>query len=236
MFIDVYVTKGIDASFVSAFADIALVVFAVVAFHQAKRVWIDKTKHDGYKVALDLLNGKLHEVRQRIQGVTIDLNLTHGKLSSVDSLISEWRNTIPEQNSAERIITSFEQRTNSISNQLDKVVNPLREEIEYDIFRLKNMSVRFSDNVQGAKLHEYFIDYLKLYEVCKQLHSQLINFEIYYQSELTSFEMIPDLATKITEMIDTNNEAMELIKKIKINHRIIIKDEHSNLLSYFDFT
>lgn len=51
MLIDVYVTKGIDASFVSACADMALVALALIAGIQAKKIWQDKFKEDSYGFA-----------------------------------------------------------------------------------------------------------------------------------------------------------------------------------------
>lgn len=51
MFLDVYVTKGIDASFVSACADMALVALALIAGVQAKKIWQDKFKDESYTFA-----------------------------------------------------------------------------------------------------------------------------------------------------------------------------------------
>lgn len=235
MFLDVYVTKGIDASFVSAFADIALVVFAVLAFYQAKRIWVDRTKQDGYKIALDLLHDKLNETKLKMNGVAVDFILTEGILSTLYSLIKNWEDTYENRERLSHSIELLMVHKNSIGNQLDKNIKPLSNEIKNNIFRLRHMLIRFSNKGQGKRLDEYFKDYVRLYNISQQYYSQLFYFDLYIQTTISLYDTIPDMAIKINEMIDTNKEAEELIQKIEKSHTLIVEDESSTLLDYFDF-
>lgn len=55
MFLDVYVTKGSDASFVSAIMDTVMAAAATIALIKAKKIWDDKGKDHGHKYAMQLL-------------------------------------------------------------------------------------------------------------------------------------------------------------------------------------
>lgn len=79
MLLDVYATKGIDASFVSACADVSLVVAAIFAGKQAKKIWQDKFKDESYTYAkkiylkvispepcFDLLRSNLNETSKYV--------------------------------------------------------------------------------------------------------------------------------------------------------------------------
>ncbi|SMG52905.1 hypothetical protein SAMN03159353_101541 [Cedecea sp. NFIX57] len=55
MFLDVYLTKGIDASFVSAVMDTVLAIGACYAGYKAKQIWDEKGKDVGHKHVMKIL-------------------------------------------------------------------------------------------------------------------------------------------------------------------------------------
>lgn len=56
MLLDVYVTKGIDASFVSAFMDSIMAGTAILAVLAARNYLAQFTAQEGYKLAIELIN------------------------------------------------------------------------------------------------------------------------------------------------------------------------------------
>ncbi|HFO2534739.1 TPA: hypothetical protein ACHJX8_004357 [Yersinia enterocolitica] len=63
MLLDVYVTKGIDSSFVSACMDVLMATTAVLVFIEAKDYISKQTYQDGYKVAIELQSQLLPKTR-----------------------------------------------------------------------------------------------------------------------------------------------------------------------------
>ncbi|HHH2235418.1 TPA: hypothetical protein ACPY5O_004240, partial [Yersinia enterocolitica] len=63
MLLDVYVTKGIDSSFVSACMDVVMATTALLVFIEAKDYISKQTYQDGYKVAIELQSQLLPKTR-----------------------------------------------------------------------------------------------------------------------------------------------------------------------------
>ncbi|EON3359635.1 hypothetical protein ACNHFS_004682 [Yersinia enterocolitica] len=67
MLLDVYVTKGIDSSFVSACMDVVMAGAAVGAVLIARNYLAQFTAQEGYKIAIELVNDVLPEYQQLIK-------------------------------------------------------------------------------------------------------------------------------------------------------------------------
>ncbi|EOZ7525983.1 hypothetical protein O8E95_002065 [Enterobacter quasiroggenkampii] len=236
MFLDVYVTKGIDASFVSAFADIALVVFAVLAFYQAKRIWVDRTKQDGYKIALDLLHDKAFKIATSNSDLYTVLRLakvSYLKLSK--DLIKDVGDSVKYCENVDAIIETLKIQIKQLDEQYDDIVLPLKKDIEQSLFKLRNMSVKFSSTTQGTLLREIFSNYIKFHNLMRKYSNLLFSLKYPLENDPETYENIDFIIERIEKIIGEIDELICLIDTIKKNNKCIVEDESSTLLDYFDF-
>ncbi|BCQ35268.1 hypothetical protein ERHA55_29380 [Erwinia rhapontici] len=170
MLLDVYATKGIDASFVSACADVSLVVAAVIAGFEAKKAWVKRTKEDGYKIATILMNDKL--IKTVYSHELVYWNFSMGSLLrkylTLDADL-EFRN-IEYKKSRERVYIKelIGLRDKLKGFHKDKLYN-LSQEIHFEIFRMRNVGVNFSTDDDGEKLRGYFNRFRDLSIKCEGL-------------------------------------------------------------------
>lgn len=66
MLIDVYATKGIDASFVSACMDVIMACGALAAVITARNYLAQYIAQEGYKIAIDLVNNLLPKIESKL--------------------------------------------------------------------------------------------------------------------------------------------------------------------------
>lgn len=69
MFLDVYVTKGIDASFVSAVMDTIMAGATILAILAAKNYLAQFTAQEGYKEAIELVNEVIPELKKSLDKI-----------------------------------------------------------------------------------------------------------------------------------------------------------------------
>lgn len=163
MLIDVYVTKGIDASFVSAVMDTLVVIIAIAALIKAQQFWSDRTKQEGHNIALKLLNETLLESTlshklgipfARANAIFIGyINL----MQNVDKTPQEVRKT-----KELRFVKDLSEVHEDLSNILYTTLFPYNQEIQFNIFRMRNTGVDFSKNEHGVLLSGHFKTHMEL--------------------------------------------------------------------------
>lgn len=94
MFIYVYICKGIDASFISAIMDTAIAILTALAIIYAKDYLAQFTAQEGYKIAIQLVNEHLIDIRLLESAATSALNL--------NILISTRTNFLPSKYDLEK--------------------------------------------------------------------------------------------------------------------------------------
>lgn len=242
MLLDVYAVKGIDASFVSAVADTLLVVFAFIALIEARRVWIKRAKEDGYKIALELLNYKFINTVMA-PGLSDWIQFTES--------LSHWhkRLKIQKKKNPERIVKNdtvlFIKRLKPCFDTLDESyrnrVFPLSQEIQFDIFRMRNAGVDFSTDETGEFLKKHFMDFLLLSQKCSAL-SMLLNAYIATHTESEFLDEILDLEDELDDKYSSLDKIFEIFNDVKcISLRLLCNlndataTNKNDIHSYFDF-
>ncbi|EMF5210140.1 TPA: hypothetical protein ACXDFY_004469 [Enterobacter roggenkampii] len=210
---DVYVTKGIDASFVSAVMDAALTVFAFIALVEARKMWIQRAKEDGYKIALDLLNYKfinsvmspglndwiqqtetLYYQHKRLKGI----KTKHLHTSEVERIKNETCSFIKKLTSCYQTVDeSFQER-----------VVPLNKEIQFDFFRMRNAGVDFSSDKHGKFLYDHFMKFSLLSQKINALCSILNGYILTHDENKYSEEIL-----KLNEDINEEYDSLEVAFK-----------------------
>lgn len=236
MLLDVYVTKGIDASFVSAVMDFALVLFAILAFYQARKIWVDRAKQDGYKIALDLLNDKLIKAWASISDIYLFLKIT--KISH-----NKIKNELSKKNDLGKFIKSIDEleevlkiQIEYFDKELEKVISPLKDDVKYSLFRMRNLSVKFSKNDKGTLLNEYFNDYLNVHNMILKYNGSLFELSCALKKDNDDDTRFISITLENIDLIlKESDNLITLMTKLKHNHSIVIGNEHSVLLDYFDF-
>lgn len=160
MFVDVFLTKGIDSSFISAVMDSMMTGVAIAALFKAKQVWSERSKQDGYRIASRLITDYLirctmsHDLNRPL------LNLTSHITGFINFYLDENRNKnkLDEVDSIDKLANLHHE----ISNQLYEHVFPLSQEVQFDIFRLRKLGVNFSENKDGLILKGHFDTYQEL--------------------------------------------------------------------------
>lgn len=159
MFVDVFLTKGIDSSFISAIMDSMMTGVAIAALFKAKQVWSERSKQDGYRIASRLITDYLirctmsHDLNRPL------LNLTSHITGFINFYLDENKNKNKNKSEEVDSIDKLAALHNDISNQLYEHVFPLSQEVQFDIFRLRKLGVNFSDSKDGLILKRHFDTY-----------------------------------------------------------------------------
>ncbi|WP_432340624.1 hypothetical protein [Yersinia enterocolitica] len=113
MLLDVYVTKGIDSSFVSACMDVVMATTAVLVFIEAKKYLQKSLSQDGYKVAIELQSQLLPK--------TIGKNIFGYNGSNLTFLFThfDFRNKQIRPDLVERIKINSERNSNDLTKLCD---------------------------------------------------------------------------------------------------------------------
>lgn len=220
MLLDVYFTQGIDASFVSALMDTALAAFAFIALVEARKIWIQRAKEDGYKIALDLLNFKfidsvmslglndwiqqtesLYYYRKRLKGIK-NKNLNASEVERI-------------KNETYFFINKLKPCYQTLDESYQTRVFPLNQDIQFDIFRMRKAGVDFSSNEHGNSLYDHFMKFSLLTQKINVLCS-LLNGYILTHDDIKYLEEI----LKLNEDIDDEYYSLE----IAFNEFFEIKD------------
>lgn len=161
MFIDVYVTKGIDSSFISAVADSVLAFLAVLAIIKAKEFWKEKSKQDGYRIATRLLNE--HLIKSVVSnGLKNSLIILRSRFKSLGIFYSRMEYNYENRKEAVELIYRLSQDYEQLSDILYSKIFPHNQDVQFDIFRMRATDVNFSDNEHGKLLVEHFKTYSEL--------------------------------------------------------------------------
>ncbi|MFK8257125.1 hypothetical protein ACFL9S_04995 [Erwinia sp. AnSW2-5] len=180
MLLDVYATKGIDASFVSACTDVSLVVFAFITLFSAKKEWAKWLKQDGYKIASELMNDKFIKTFEISNDLSNQIrNVENAAAGIINSLpkealnIEDFSSVHKVANLSMRLRSKFEKLNESVSplrEELYKNIFPLSQEIQFTILKMRNNGVDFSKNNSGLMLNEHFTDFSSLTIQCENCY------------------------------------------------------------------
>lgn len=102
MLLDVYVTKGIDASFVSAVMDSIMAGTAILAVLAAKNYLAQFTAQEGYKIAISLVNDEILSIPKHGNVYTDYANL-HAKIHEFNGVVIE-RSMIDELSNLQKTL------------------------------------------------------------------------------------------------------------------------------------
>ena len=240
MFFDVYVTKGIDASFVSAIMDAVMAWGAVLAYLTAKRIWSSKSKEDGYKVASDLINYKLIDtvMKPDLMRWLMDNNVL---IKNYIHLNHEWQYSLAIDSHELNIIRILSEQMDSLKEKLYEIMFPLSQESQFDIFRMRNMSVDFAINEHGELLKKHFEQSTELTITCENYLQCLKGFFSFHEMRKSNgkINVIHDrgiIQNYIDEMNDFNEIINKIINSMRSNLNFIVSESKvRNTSDYFMF-
>lgn len=166
MLFDVYVFKGIDASFISACADVSLVVFAFIALLEAKKEWDKRLKQDGYKIAAELMNDRFIKLFQASNDLNYKIKNVENSVLSIIHCLPKNDITVKDAGFSielTRLSMNLKEKFDRLSEGVrlmnedvyDKLF-PLSQETQFTILRMRNSSVDFSDNESGVLIKSHF--------------------------------------------------------------------------------
>ena len=244
MLLDVYVTKGIDSSFVSACMDVVMATTAVLVFIEAKKYLQKSLSQDGYKIALSLLNDKLLKtailpnLRKEIE--PLQANIEHyyrigGKFKSHNFIT-------PEEQEKNVLI-----KLSKIGGRLDEILKSevfvLSQDIQFDIFRMRNTGTDFKDDSYGKFLKNHFDNFMLLTKQFEKAQSALTGLLLIYCSYRNDhlFDIdkinVPADNEKDNEYIKSIgkefDELVELINVSRVNLNKITQDRKT-VADYFN--
>lgn len=233
MLLDVLVTKGIDASFVSAVMDFSLVIFAVLAFTQARKIWVDRAKQDGYKIALDLLNNKFIETTNQICLNRL-LSRNEKVLKAYLLLLNDYSGVNSEVLKEDEYIDILKAHCSEFYKHLKSFLSPLAKEIKLDLFRMRNMAVIFNLNSNGSTLKKHFEDFVILDEELSRYYDVLKGAVFFHDENIISSD-IDELAKTLENLILYNLKIKRLMSEMQGNYNVILNDESVSLIRFFKF-
>ena len=119
MLIDVYVMKGIDASFVSAVMDSIMAGTAILAVLAAKNYLAQFTAQEGYKLAIHLVNNDFPQLRD-------NLNATLNGFEQIKKVLDESK-VIGSINSdtAQQLISPLSNYTENLARLSDTIIRSI---------------------------------------------------------------------------------------------------------------
>ncbi|WP_263064747.1 hypothetical protein [Dickeya dadantii] len=237
MLLDVYVTKGIDASFVSACMDTALVIFAFMTLIEARKIWIGRAKQDGYKIALELLNNKFIKVVMNHQ--------LNDWLFRMDGLIFQFNNlgglSIPSTlNKESECIKNLIMEIDTLNELLRDVIFPLSQETQFDIFRMRNAGVDFSSDTYGLMLKKHFKDFLSLSIKCESYISGVTEYIEFYNHLQNNDDLMDSgnrlrLQRYLSDFYTFNKEIKIIVNEMRENLNKATISKNKTILDYFNF-
>lgn len=245
MLIDVYVTKGIDASFVSAVMDTFVVIIAISALFKAQQFWSDKTKQEGHNIALKLLNETLIE-----STLSHKLGIPFAKANAIFigyiNLIENFDATPQDVRKTKELkfVKDLSEVHEDLSNILFMTMFPYNQEIQFNIFRMRNTGIDFSDNEYGKLLSEHFKTHMELTIGLESLIYELRQ----YLTHFYDGEFLSSYENKDIVYPQNSNEYIVYLNSLSKNIRTLIgkvnllrdnlnkvTDNKKTLMSYFDF-
>ncbi|EPN9191345.1 hypothetical protein ACT4TS_001176 [Enterobacter roggenkampii] len=240
MLLDVFVTKGIDASFVSAVMDTVMAGAAILALIEATKIWLNKSKEDGYKISLDLLNHKfINTVMDHKLSSLLFSN--YGVISSYLTLNNEWDNTeqvISRERTLQKLLVK---QLEELEEKLFNSIFPLSQEVQFDIFRMRNTGVDFADNEFGRMLNQHFSNLLSTSIECENYIQCIKYFIKVHQIEsvdnglaiLKNRGIIHDY---LNEMLNYNKKINNLVKVNRQNLNEITLLKTKTVKDYFKYS
>lgn len=245
MFVDTYITKGIDSSFVSAVMDTVMAVATVLAVLAAKNYLNQSAKQDGYKIALSILNDRFVHTGL-LSFVVKDLVVLELQLLNYRHIDGVFKNT-PE--SFKRIrerkyIISMSKLHKSLNISLKERIFELNQQIQFDIFKMRNTGIDFNSNEHGLLMKQHLSSYreltLNLDGYLEDLKLYLLKFYDYSHSDFYDEEKIkiPDdresfsesvneLLLRIGEIKKTCNELVSGVNEVTVSKKTVF--EYFNL-------
>lgn len=246
MLIDVNVTKGIDASFVSAVMDTFIVIIAFSALIKAQQFWLDKTKQEGHHIALKLLNDSLLQSTLSHK-LEIPISKMEAFFRGYINVIQNFEKTPNDIRKQKELsfVTELSKLHDDLNNILYKTLFPYNQEIQFDIFRMRNTGINFSENMYGELLSGHFETHKELTIGLESLIYELRQFlSHFYGGEfLSSYEnkdiLYPENSSEFMVYLKSlSQHTKALMKKINLlreNLNEVTKSKR-NLISYFDFS
>ncbi|EKN3461727.1 hypothetical protein ACQIBV_004724 [Yersinia enterocolitica] len=243
------IDKSSYTDWISAFCNIIMTGATVVAVVEAKKYLQKSLSQDGYKIALSLLNDKLLKTTL-LAGVI-------NKILFLQSYIQNYRNIDDffegdgkfEISNQERniLIKMFDSKM-----ELDKIFHQnifnINQEIQLDIFRMKNTGTDFNNNEYGVFLKSHFEHFglitrkfdMAMNELrghlgfyCDDNFDYMINSgkqDYYYDTSKISAPVngekyrahLDEIYNKFDELVDLINQSRSNFNKIAANNKTII--------------
>lgn len=247
MFLDVYVTKGIDASFVSAFADIALVVFALIAGYKAKQIWDDKGKDVGHKYSMELLT-EVVPTMQVPSGLSLRLSFIEANILNI--------NNRPEYTTSQALHRTIEMKKIVIKDCLDEIellrehsiieMNNLNASCENLVSQFNMCSISIRNSEAGFRLksqinnYRYFTFLLSQFCYDLEIAFHLFKSDFIYKQKGSNYENLDSFM----DVIDMNalSSCLSRLSDLKVNVDGIennlnkMKEGKYKPSDYFDFS
>ncbi|HDL7101286.1 TPA: hypothetical protein PXM79_004097 [Yersinia enterocolitica] len=124
MLLDVYVTKGIDSSFVSACMDVVMAGAAVGAVIVARNYLAQFTAQEGYKIAIDLVNNHLLSIKDDKIVEKEYLGL-HNYITSISGESPQQKH-LNEMKKRIKVVTTQCEKQQQYINEIDKILLQLK--------------------------------------------------------------------------------------------------------------
>lgn len=161
MLLDVYVTKGIDASFVSAVMDSIMAGTAILAVLAARNYLAQFTAQEGYKEAIELMNDVMPLIGRNLNSI----HITYGK---IDVFLSGLIDTsCLYEDILDRQLTSLETSTDDLLENYVKLRTYLSNISTFGLVmdegRYNNLKIAMKFIEQNDELFFHYMKKVKLY-------------------------------------------------------------------------
>ena len=240
MLLDVYATKGIDTSFVSAIMDTVMACAAVLALIEAKKIWLNKSKEEAYRISLGLLNNMFIKTVMEHR-LNLFLFSNYGVISSYLALNEKW-DMLDQLNTREReLLELLIKQQEQLEKKLYNSIFPLSQEVQFDILRMRHTGVNFSDNECGDMLKNHFSDFLTLSITCENYLQCIKYFIRAHQTgldndEITILHNRDIVESYLNEMMVFNKSINEIVKTNRKNLNWVTTQKSKTIKDYFNYS
>lgn len=147
MLLDVYVTKGIDASFVSAVMDSIMAGTAILAVLAARNYLAQFTAQEGYKLAIHFVNFSFHEI----------LSLST-ELKKYSDILEEYYINLVDKEKTTVDLNGFTIHPDNFNSTLQKI-NECKTSLDKELASIKTYGLHL--NFERSFLYEQISGFLK---------------------------------------------------------------------------
>ncbi|HID5228942.1 TPA: hypothetical protein ACXEMK_003854 [Enterobacter roggenkampii] len=229
MFLDVYVTKGIDASFVSAVMDTVMATAATIALIKAKKIWDDKGIDHGHKFAMQLLTDVVPKMVPTDKLTDTIRRLEHGiRILNNETLVLKSINTEQRHKIKIRELNFILNKLRELSDSLLNDVEKINETRQVLFSQINICGVGWNRSHAATALELHFSRYMRLQQVLLEItFSGFDAFFILMNSKGVIDENIMDLETELFNLL--NEESLKTCLQNIGEYYVIDEDLHKSL-------